>query len=156
LKNSIARGNGSVAGDTFSFAVTGSNRGNWDYGENLTSYTLTLSSAATLHFNWTYSTQDILGPQWDPAGWLLNGVEHQLTQNDVYTAQAGTLDISLKSGDIFGWYVDSMDQGYGAGTLRVNLGTSVSEPPISWAMLAGLAALAFRARRHARSTRYAL
>ena len=125
LSNSNS-GNGTVTITTSGFSLMGATNG---VGANYTTYTFTASGAETESFNWSYKTFDCCGSQWDPAGYVLNGAYTQLSTN-CSTAGAcntsGTLNINLNSGDVFGFYVYSVDSdNSGSGQISV---TGTPEP----------------------------
>jgi hypothetical protein len=136
------------------FDLFGSNNGSpFDYPKlsSLTSYTATAGSSETLSFDWTYMTHDATGSSYDPGGYLLNGVQHQLsvTCNDpVFThcAASGNLVLNLAAGDIYGFYIFSTDSQEGRGDILVKPGLGpvaldalvnpVAVPePTAWALM---------------------
>jgi MYXO-CTERM domain-containing protein len=144
-------GNGSISGSYPAFTITGSDDGSGNYDGAF--YVQTYAVAATVTFTWQYESFDTSGTVYDPAGWILNGVETQLSVNgDPGTTSSGTFSWNVKAGDTFGWYVVSEDSIGGAGVLAVNQDLPPPPPPIpepqeAMLMLAGLAALFAAARR---------
>jgi hypothetical protein len=66
-------------------------------------------SAETLSFNWNYLTFDCCGSQWDPVGYVVNGVQTQLSTDSgtqglgstgsfVLTLNAGGLGMHARVG----------------------------------------------------------
>lgn len=145
------------------FDVFGSNNGHpAGFGgpiASLTSYTATAGAAETLGFDWTYTTHDLSGAQFDPGGYILNGVQHQvspLSSDPVfYTGQSGHLELSLAAGDTYGFYIFSTDSEEGRADIRVTpLGPLASTPlaavpePATWAvMIVGFFGLGAALRR---------
>jgi hypothetical protein len=141
---SDVNGGASISGSYPSFTITGSDN---DQGPDSARYTQTFASATTLTFSWSYATEDCCGAFWDPAGFILNGVETQLSVNGgVGEGSYGTATVNIAAGDTFGWYVDSPDSIEGSGILSVNVST-VPEPTNVLLMLAGVGALAAVRRR---------
>jgi len=148
-------GDGSIAGAYPAFTLTGSNNGDpaTDGFDNTTFYTQTFASAAIVTFTWQYASADTGSTAYDPAGWVLDDVETQLSLNgDPGTASSGTWTVSVNAGDTFGFYVFSVDSLYGAGTLAINEALPPPPPPIpeprdAALLMAGLAALFALARQ---------
>jgi hypothetical protein len=117
----------------------------------LTTYTATANSNRTFSINWTYNTQDD-DPHYDPAGFYLNGGFFQLSDNGGPNTQTGFTVFSVLLGDVYGIYVDSIDDIGGRADLAVN----VSESPLPAALplfasgLGGLGGLSLLARRRKR------
>ena len=84
-----------------------------------TEYTITMQCAGTVKFDWTYDGEPVTGftgPQFDPSGYLLNGVQNQLTDNGGAEVQSGTnVVVPVVAGDVFGWYIFSTDGVEGPG-----------------------------------------
>jgi hypothetical protein len=88
-------------------------------GQSLTTYTATALSNQTFTVNWLYHTNDVDGPSFDPAGYLLDGVLTQLTNNDGPDDQSGTFILSVLLGQVYGLYVDSSDSIFGAADIKI-------------------------------------
>lgn len=151
-------GDGSLSGAYPAFTLTGSNNGDpaADGFDNTTFYTQTFGAAATVTFTWQYASADTGSTAYDPAGWVLDDVETQLSLNgDPGTASSGTWTVSVNAGDTFGFYVFSVDSLYGAGTLAINEDLPppppppppIPEPRDAVLLMAGLAALFALARQ---------
>jgi hypothetical protein len=102
-----------------SITVNGSN------GSNLTnadvSYTIPSIANGVWSFSWTYHSNDVDSPQWDPAFVIIGGTAIQLTNNNgakdqsgIYTATAVTPGTSI------GFRVRSTDNTSGNATLTVS------------------------------------
>jgi MYXO-CTERM domain-containing protein len=150
-------GDGSLLGAYPAFTLTGSNNGDpaTDGFDNTTFYTQTFSAATTVTFSWQYASADTGSTAYDPAGWVLNDVETQLSLNgDPGMASSGTWTVSVNAGDTFGFYVFSVDSLFGAGTLAINEDLPpppppppIPEPQEAVLLMAGLAALFALARQ---------
>lgn len=86
-------------------------------GETATTYLATALSNQAFIVNWAYHTDDF--PAFDPAGYYLNGVRTQLTNNVGSNNQSGPFLISVLAGDVYGFYVDSEDSGFGRANIQV-------------------------------------
>jgi hypothetical protein len=100
-----------------SFVLTGGNKGD-GYGAGSTTYGTTILNPGTVSFNWDYSTADWSGG-YDPAGWSLNGVFTQLSNNTTKSS-SGSVTTLVKAGDIFGFFVNTVDNVLGAANLKVS------------------------------------
>ena len=146
-------GDGSLSGSFPSFTITGSDNGS---GEDTAFYLQTFASAEVITFTWQYASADTGGTNFDPAGWYLNGTEHQLSMNaDPGVGSSGTFSWAVNAGDTFGFYVFSEDSQFGAGMLAINEDLppppppppAIPEPANAALMMAGLAALFAAVRR---------
>ena len=146
-------GDGSLSGSYPAFTITGSDNG---AGEDTALYLQTFTSSEIVTFTWHYASADSGGTNFDPAGWILNGVESQLSVNgDPGTLSDGTASVTVHAGDTFGFYVYSQDSLFGAGMLAVNQDLppppppppAVPEPASAALAMAGLAALFAAVRR---------
>ncbi len=118
----------------YDFLLVGADNG---VGPNTTTYTNTATVAETLDIKWSYTTYDCCGSYWDPAGYILNGVETQLAgmpspYTDVGATYTGSFLLTLAPGDTYGAYVYSLDSFEGPSTIE--FGTAVPESS-TWAMM---------------------
>lgn len=141
-------GNATLSGSYPAFTITGSNDGSGN--DDTGFYVQTYASATTVSFTWQYESLDTGGSVYDPAGWIVDGVETQLsTDGGPGTSSSGSFSLSIGAGQTFGWYVHSFDSTGGAGVLAVNedLPPAVPEPAGAALLLAGVAVLRAAARR---------
>ena len=100
---------------------------------------------SNLWFFWHYKTWDVVGPFYDRAGYYLNGSYVQLTNDSGPNSQHGLVIIpSLSPGDVFGFYVDSIDDLFGAA--QISISASAIPEPATWTLLA-LGSVALLVRR---------
>ncbi len=114
----------------------------------LTLVTWTLTTPVTnLSFGWSYITYDD-GPDFDPAGYYLNGVLFQLSDDSGDNSQSGVVwGLNLSSGDVFGFYVYSEDDTGGPAGITITGAEAVIPEPGTLALLAlGLPAIALLRR----------
>jgi hypothetical protein len=69
-------------------------------------------------FDWDYSTDD--DPEYDPYGYLLNGVFTQLTINNFDINQSGSVSFSVLAGDVFGFRQNSNDSSFGRASTTIS------------------------------------
>ncbi|MEB3277536.1 MAG: PEP-CTERM sorting domain-containing protein [Lyngbya sp.] len=101
-----------------SITLTGGNNGSGAFGSSW--YTATSLADGLVSFDWSYITNDIDGPNWDPFGYILNGVFTTLTSSGGGTNQSGSVSFAVLAGDLFGFGVNTTDNGLGAATVTVS------------------------------------
>jgi hypothetical protein len=142
--------NGTLSGGYPVFTITGSDDGSGN--DDTAFYVQTYASATRVSFTWQYASFDAGGSAYDPAGWILDGVETQLSvDGGPGSTSRGALTVDIGAGQTFGWYVHSFDSTSGAGVLAVDVPPPVPEPRGAAMLLAALAAwiVATRRRRDA-------
>ena len=112
-----------TGGDSFSlsgtypnFSLTGGNNG---HGETVY-YGQTFGAAATLSFDWSYSTVDYASI-YDPAGYQIDSdAIIWLANSDRPGASSGSASVALTAGQTFRFLVSTPDGRWGPGTLSVS------------------------------------
>ncbi len=113
-----ANGSVNTAGAPASLILNGSDD-ELNIGDVTVDYTIITTATGNWSFNWSYTTSD--GPNFDPAGVLVNGVFTQLTNNDGGMMQSGTFNGgSVTSGSTIGFRVRSLDNAAGNGVLTIS------------------------------------
>ncbi|SDF18249.1 HYR domain-containing protein [Ulvibacter litoralis] len=79
--------------------------------EGFTDLTVPVTEAATITFDWSYSTAD--GADFDGFGYLLNGVYTELIDPLGATNQTGSASVAVAIGDVFGFRSQSDDGLFG-------------------------------------------
>jgi hypothetical protein len=114
---------------------------------SLTLFTIPAPFDDVIQFYWSYQTFDE-GPSYDRAGYVIDGVYTQLTDNDGPLSQSGYASFSVLTGQVFGFYVDATDACCGRGEFSVQDAASVIPEPSTVALVgAGLLGLVLRRRR---------
>lgn len=87
----------------------------------LTTYEATASQNITYRVDWTYTTNDSSGdPSLDPAGYYVDNVGHQLSDDTGDVTQHGSFLVSILAGQTYGLYVDTLNNTGGRADLYVN------------------------------------
>jgi hypothetical protein len=150
-------GTGSIntAGAPNSISLTSGNTSSGLFSN--TDFTITLTTAGSLSFNWAYLTADPLAPvsQYDPFGYLVNGAFTQLTVNGGLANQNGVVNLNLAVNDVFGFRQRTTDNFGGSATTTISsfsgpgIGApaAVPEPASAAALCLGSLALVVRRLR---------
>ena len=72
----------------------------------------------TIKFDWIFDGEEVTegsGPLYDPSGYLINGVFHQVTLNFGGEVQSGSEFVPVSEGDVFGFRIHSLDNIVGPG-----------------------------------------
>ncbi|WP_299768629.1 BspA family leucine-rich repeat surface protein [uncultured Dokdonia sp.] len=95
--------------------VSGNNDSNLPGSSDIT---VPITEDVTITFDWTYATDD--GAEFDPFGYLLNGVFTELTDiaGDEFN-QSGTEAVMLSNGDTFGFRAFTLDNTFGPATTTI-------------------------------------
>lgn len=119
------------------------------YGDGLTTYRITIPSSGTVRFSWQYQTVDT-NASYDIAGFVLNGAYSDLSSAVGATSQSGVAQFDVIAGDVFGFFVDPIDNTGGAASLTISQAPleAIPEPSTFGLLGAALAALCLlRSRR---------
>lgn len=101
---------------TLSFTLTGNDNGSSGI---VTRFQSAARAFTTVDFEWSYTTTDSGGPSWDPAGYSVGGLDAQLSNDGGPLRQRGREEFTVDEGEVFGWYVRSVDGIAGAASLTV-------------------------------------
>ncbi|MGI4876330.1 MAG: PEPxxWA-CTERM sorting domain-containing protein [Janthinobacterium lividum] len=125
-------GDGFVVGSSTSFDLFGSDNGS---GYNITGYTGIAATTQSYKATYTYTSYDIIGSFFDPAGYYINGAMKQLSPQFAAFGESfsSVLRFRVNIGDTYGFYVAS-DGELGRANIAVNLTSDVPEAS-SWIML---------------------
>jgi hypothetical protein len=120
-----------------------------------TRFSITPTTGWFIGFDWQYSTTD--GPLWDPAGYSINGVFTQLSNDAGSQSQSGQVrNLLIVPGDVFAFEQRSRDSAVGRAQMTISsFSATVPEPASFIPVAVGFAAFGVRAfrRRHATQTR---
>jgi hypothetical protein len=138
-------GNGSASPIAGGFQIVGPDGLPQYSPDNTTSVTAIALAPETLTYFWQYISFDAENSSFDPAGFVLNGVNTQLTTampslqivggQLVRPVQSGVVTFNLKAGDSYGFYVRSTDSDQGPGTLSFSTNAPAVPEPAAWTML---------------------
>jgi len=82
-------------------------------------FQIVIPSTGQLAFDWSYVSNDVDGPLYDPFGYNLNGTFYQLTDDNGALTQSGTASVAVTAGDIFAFEQNSIDCILGEGASTV-------------------------------------
>jgi len=104
-------------------------------------FSIIAPAAGSFSFNWAYTTTDIEGALFDPAGYLKNG-QFQLTNELGANSQSGQISLLVAAGDVIGFHVTTLDNLGGSASLTIsNFSAPVPEPASVALMALGLLGL---------------
>ena len=124
-----------------------------------TSFSITPTTGWFIGFDWQYSTTD--GPLWDPAGYSVNGVFTQLTDDAGSQSQSGQVrNLLIVPGDVFAFEQRSVDSFFGRAQMTISsfsatvssFSATVPEPASFIPVAVAFAAFGVRAFRRRRAT----
>lgn len=108
---------------------------------SLTRFTIIAGGAGKVRLDWSYVTLDVGDPLatplvpsafFDPAGYMLNGTPKRLTDNAGPASQRGAFDFSVVVGDVFGFFVESINNLGGAAKITItNFQSPLPQPGTS-------------------------
>ena len=132
-----------------SVTLTGSDDGSGNPSD--TRFSITPTTGWFINFDWQYSTTD--GPVVDPAGYSVNGVFTELTDEFGSLTQFGQVrDLLILPGDTFAFEQRSTDSIFGPGVLTLSsFSATVPEPASIIPVAVGFAAFGLRAFRRRRA-----
>jgi hypothetical protein len=127
---SVNGGGINISGAPSSITLTSSNNGKGNGSNRNQDFTITAVASGLVTFDWNYKTNDKDGAQFDPFGWLLNGVFTQLTKDAGKKKQSGTFSAAVKIGDSFGFRANSWDSLYGSATTTITKFSAPAQIPV--------------------------
>ncbi len=161
---STGTGSFNIAGAPNSISLTSGNNPLPPFFGNpsVTDFTIKLTTAGALSFNWAYVTTDFITPLFsaaDPFGYLLNGSFTQLTLDGGPDSQNGVVNLVLAVDDVFGFRQATLDNDGGSATTTISsfsgpgIGSpaAVPEPASAAALCLGSFALVVRRLRRRNS-----
>jgi len=126
-----------------SIDLRGSDTGSGDF--ITTTFTIGSPGDGTVSFSWDYDSFNVDGPFFDPAGFVLNGLLTQLTNDGGPDVQSGVLNVLVSTGDVFGFYVSTLDDALGEALISISNfsapAASIPEPGTFLLMGTGLIGL---------------
>lgn len=130
--NNTNGGDGYVVGDSTTFDLFGSDNAS---GDNLTGYTDVAATTQSYKAKYTYTTFDLGGAFYDPAGYYINGELMRLSPllSSFGDSFSGIFRFRVHAGDTYGFYVAS-DGLFGRADIAATIASDVPEAP-SWIML---------------------
>lgn len=82
-----------------------------------------------MSFNWNYSTADEdQNTQYDPFGYLINGIFTQQTDDSGGISQNGTSTFNVGAGDNFGFRIATVDNVFGRGSVTISNFSTLATP----------------------------
>lgn len=117
-----------------------------------TRFSITPTTGWFIGFDWQYSTTD--DPSWDPAGYSINGVFTQLSNDAGSQSQSGQVrNLLIVPGDVFAFEQRSVDSFFGRAQMTISsFSATVPEPASFIPVAVGFAAFGVRAFRRRRAT----
>lgn len=117
-----------------------------------TRFSITPTTGWFIGFDWQYSTTD--GPLWDPAGYSINGVFTQLSDDAGSQSQSGQVrNLLIVPGDVFAFEQRSRDSFFGRAQMTISsFSATVPEPASFIPVGVAFAAFGVRAFRRRRAT----
>lgn len=125
-----------------------------------TRFSITPTTGWFIGFDWQYSTAEI-SPFWDPAGYSINGVFTQLSNDAGSQSQSGQVrNLLIVPGDVFAFEQRSVDSFFGRAQMTISsfsatvssFSATVPEPASFIPVAVAFAAFGVRAFRRRRAT----
>lgn len=107
-------GDSSFSATLTTLTLTGSNNGTTFNAQ--TTYLIAADADGVVSFDWNYESTDVGG--YDYGGFYLNGVFTTLAFNS--TQRSESFSANVLQGDLFGFYVFSVDSQFGAGVMNIS------------------------------------
>jgi hypothetical protein len=115
-------------------------------GAASTTFTNIASLSRLVTYNFVYTTNDRDGSDFDPAGYVVDGVFTQLSTSGLPNggSNGGTVTFSVLAGQSYGFYVNATDSQLGRGNISVS---AVPEAATWMLMISGFGMVGVAARR---------
>jgi hypothetical protein len=126
LMNSNADGTLDLTGSPATVRLIGGN--NYSFDPGMTEWTIIAVTAATIQFDWSYTSSDDSSGPWDRGGWLKNGTYVELARNDS-TVLNGHGSFAVNPGDTVGFWVRTADNLVAPGELTISSFDFASSAP---------------------------
>lgn len=127
LTNNNADGFVDITDAPNSITLTGGNNQSFRLG--ITSLTISAPVEGSVSFDYDYNSLDDDGAFFDPFGFLLNGNFIQITDDSGADNQTGGFSLGVNQGDIFGFAIQTLDNSFGPGVVKIsNFEAHVSVP----------------------------
>lgn len=134
--NVNADGNVNTTNTPASITITGGNNNGNNIGSpGESSYSIPVTTNATVSFNWAYVTNDIDGPANDRPNVIVNGVATLMQGFSINgpNTQSGFMSLTVPAGQTFAFNMHTNDNGYGAANITIsNLVITNSDASFSW------------------------
>jgi hypothetical protein len=122
---------------TCAFTLVGSNSTSGFSAVN-TTFTVAAEGGQRVEGQFGYSTNDTDGSTYDPFGYFINGTLFQLTTTLAAPAfQSGTFAFNVHDGDVFGYYINAVDNFGGAASASTFFNVTAVPVPASALLLLG-------------------
>ena len=150
-------GNGSVkvlgpGAFTCAFSLVGSDTSTVPFTDGVvTTFSATADGSKSITGSFGYATNDLGGSSFDPFGYFINDTFFELTTSLAAPAfQSGTFAFNVQAGDVFGYYINAIDNFGGAanGTAFFDV-TAVPVPASALLLLGAVGGLGAMRRRKA-------
>ena len=151
--NNTNGGNGTVVAMPASLQLTSSNFTDLDLAPldpSMLSFSILVTQAATISFDWAYVTHDDNGSSNDTFGYAVGSTAVQVSVDGSYAAQSGSKTVFVNAGETFSFRTVSTDNIFGSAVTTItgfNAISAVPEPDGLGLALVALPVLGLAGRR---------